>query len=447
MKHARVGIALSLFAFACSSSDDFLNPGADADPTGPDGSMVDPDASTDPVEKNIFDESKVWTYKLTLAPEQLAWLNENAILEEYVPASLEVDGETYPQAAVRYKGSFGTFYRCFDDNGVRTDRCDKLSMKLSFDEFDAEGRYHGVKKLNLHAMLSDPSKMHDAIGYKLFRDMGVPAPRTAFANVILNGENLGLFSVVENIDGRFTRANFPDGGEGNLYKEIWPQASSDAGDYAKHLTTNEGASVDRIMRFNDALLAEGDAGFRELMETWVEVDQLVGYFAVARLIDHWDDLATWYCYSDTGKCYNHNYSWYESAAEDKIYLIPWDLDHTFEEPSPLRSFYGMPDWDDVDASCEWVQMYGGSQGRAPSCDPFLRRIATQLWGEYVDASRALIEGPFSPEHTDARINELEVLLAPHIAADPFMSQGDWEWGLADLRDAANIKRAFIAAKL
>ena len=48
--------------------------------------------------------------------------------------------------------------------------------------------------------------------------------RSTHARVVV-GEFVGLFALTENIDGRFTRANFNDG-TGNLYKEVWPFTAS-----------------------------------------------------------------------------------------------------------------------------------------------------------------------------------------------------------------------------
>ena len=55
--------------------------------------------------------------------------------------------------------------------------------------------------------------------------MGVPAPRSVHARLIINGQFNGIYALTEQIDGRFTRENFDDG-TGNLYKEIWPITNS-----------------------------------------------------------------------------------------------------------------------------------------------------------------------------------------------------------------------------
>jgi spore coat protein H len=427
---------------------------------GPDGRAVDPGADASDVDAGpvapldpaamIFDESVVRTYRITMDPDDWQWLNDNGYLEEYRPASMELEGEHFDLAAIRFKGSSGTLNRCYDENGVRrtTASCAKLSIKLSFNEYDDDGKFRGLKKLNFHSMGTDRTKMHDALGYKLFRDHGVPASRTAFANLEVNGEAIGLYVVVENVDGRFTRRRFPDGGEGNLYKEIWPTDRTKYR-YERALVTNEDEdpSVDRMLRFGGELLAAPEGQFAATLDAWTDLDQLIGYFAVARLIDHWDDVVTFYCWTPSGRCVNHNYYWYESTAEDKVWLIAWDLDHTFEEPSPLRTYYGMPDWDEVDADCEWFPMAGGVMARAPACDPILRRIVLELWDDYVASSQALLDGPYAAPTIHARVDHLEELLTPHVAADPYLSSSAWRSAVDSLHDVIEEKRQYIAAKI
>ena len=426
---------------ACGGSAPVATDAGVVDAALPDAAW--PDAAPPPPE--LFDESVILTYEFDVAAADWRWLNDNAELEEYVSATMRVGGEVVADAAVRYKGSYGSLFFCFDELGNL--RCDKLSIKVAFDQANPDGRFHGLRKLNLHAMEADPTRMHDAIGYRLFRDLGVPAPRTAYARVIVNGELLGLFAVVEQIDGRFTRATFPDGGEGNLYKEIWPEHLT-AEPYLAALQTNEdqNPSVDKMQRFAAALAAGGDAGFAAVVGEWMDVDLLVRYMAVARLIDHWDDIVAWYCSS--GPCWNHNFYWYESATEDRLWLVAWDLDHTFEEPSPIRSRFGMPDWDDVAADCTPLPIFIGIHGRAPACDPFIRGMATQLWDRYAEESRLLLDGAFSIAAMNARIDELAALIRAELADDPNgPSLLRWEASVDELRDIVVAKRNHVAAKL
>src|SRR4029077_10309475 len=57
----------------------------------------------------IFDQTKIRTYNLTIAPADLATLNANPEAEMYVPGMLEFEGKTYGPLSVRYKGSVGAW--------------------------------------------------------------------------------------------------------------------------------------------------------------------------------------------------------------------------------------------------------------------------------------------------------------------------------------------------
>jgi spore coat protein CotH len=251
-----------------------------------------------------------------VADDDWAWLNENELLEQYVPATLLFEGEAISQAAVRYKGFFGALRLCFV-GGERS--CDKLSLKLKFSEYDDSLRFHGLKRLNFHSMEGDPTKLHDMLGYGLFREAGVFAPRTTYAKLVVNGELLGLFAVVEQIDGSFTRSRFADGGRGNVYKEVWPVGTSDQM-YLDALRTNreEEPSVEKMARFAADLAAAADDTFVPLLEEWTDFDALMNYLAVDRVIDNWDGIVAWYCVPEAfasvmgrSGCFNHNYYWYE----------------------------------------------------------------------------------------------------------------------------------------
>jgi spore coat protein H len=385
----------------------------------------------------VFDESQIRTYELTLPDADWDELNANAVAEQYVSATLTYEGETMENIGMRFKGSFGSLYFCFQGD---TRVCDKLNLKLKFNEYVPGQRFYGLKRINLHAMEAEPSKMHDAIGYKLFRDQGVYAPRMAYARILVNGENLGLYAAIEAVDGQFTRANFTDGGEGNLYKEIWPVHATEA-PYINALETNEdeNPSADKMLRFASDLAAAGDDGFVATLSAWTDIEKFVDYMAVARLIDHWDGIVGFYCLG--GPCTNHNYYWYESRTEDKIWLVPWDLDHTFENPSPIRTNFGMPDWDDTEANCDPIPIFAGITGQPPSCDPIIGRTARFLFNEYAAASTELLNGAFSQAAMDARIDALAALIEDEVEADTLSTQTVQEW-----RTAVTQLKATVAAK-
>jgi spore coat protein CotH len=63
--------------------------------------------------------------------------------------------------------------------------------------------------------------MREILGYELFRQMDVPAPRAAFIDLWVNEIHLGLYTMVEQIDKVFIQNNFKYA-NGNLYKPEKP---------------------------------------------------------------------------------------------------------------------------------------------------------------------------------------------------------------------------------
>src|ERR1043165_1275912 len=84
-----------------------------------------------------------------------------------------------------------------------------------------------MTKLNFHSNISDPSWMLEPLSYSLYREAGVPSPRTAYVKVYLTVPNLhtnkyfGLYSMVENVDQHFSEKNFGTK-KGAIFKPVGP---------------------------------------------------------------------------------------------------------------------------------------------------------------------------------------------------------------------------------
>ena len=420
---------------------------------GPGESDAATDAGPSP-SSPIFDESQVRTYELTLTPADWTTLQANALDEVYMPASLSFEGVVTPNVGLRFKGAVGSLQNqgpidalmpCFDGLGRRIlANCPKLGMKVKVSEYDKDQRFYTLKRLQFHSMGSDETKMVERLSYWLFRQMGVYAPRTAHARLVINGEFQGLFIVIEQIDGRFTRENMPEGGKGNLYKEVWPVHSTQT-PYINALKTNEDEmpSADKMVRFAAALEAATDANWEEVLEQWTDVDMLMAKMAVDRAIEHWDGIVAWYC---TGNCFNHNYYWYESTTEDKVWLIPWDMDRAMVWPPPIRTLYGMPDWDDS-SSCAPVPIFFGINGMPPACDKFIGSTSRNLWPRYVAKTQELLAGPFQLSVLEGKVDEYAAQLAPYIDEDPAIDRAAWDAAVIQFKLDLASMRSSIEQKI
>ena len=158
MFYNRFGLCFSgliLMAWACTTGSSVPDSDEDQPNQGADVELFRESAT-------MFDESTIHSASIQLSPQNLDWLNANALDESYIDGSFTYDGEDIGNVGIRYKGSFGTLRRCFDHNGMRNGNCQKLSLKVKFSEYDDTQRFHGLKRINLHAKDGDSSRMGEA---------------------------------------------------------------------------------------------------------------------------------------------------------------------------------------------------------------------------------------------------------------------------------------------
>jgi spore coat protein H len=419
--------SLTLSASACgegvgssTNSSSGGSPGAAGAASLPDSSGF---AARDAAE--LFTWDHVPTFEATLPNERWSYLRAHAIDEAYEPAEVRFEGKSLGTVGLRFKGSVGTLRTCVDASGQL--KCAKLSMKLGFDEYRAETRFFGLKRLNLHAMMHDDSKLHERLGYDLFRAMGIYAPRSSWAILKVNGESLGLFSMVEQIDGRFAADRFPDAGDGNLYKEAWP-IHAEAAYYQAHLETepiDERASAHSAATELATSLATATEPAEQLavLSPSLDFDYLARYMAVDDAIVNVDGVTATYTGTDPRFYQNHNFYLYLEEQRPKFWLIPWDLDATFV---PRGDFERVPRWNSASPDCSqlyWV--WGGVNVVSPACDPVFRALASSP-DQYRMAVKDLLAGAFDEVNLRAEI-ERHVAFIQQAVADDLTGPGSSSW--------------------
>jgi len=436
----RLGLLLTLTLFGCGSATPGTNPAPGADAGGAASIGYGPNDAAE-----LFGAQSLPTFELSLPPERWQYLQAHATDEEYEPAELRFRGEIVGQVGLRFKGSIGTLTNCFDADGKPT--CRKLSMKLKFNEYADDQRFYGLKRLNLHAMMHDASLLHEKLAYDLYRELGVAAPRSSWAIAQVNGVSLGLFSMVEEIDGRFTKDRWQDAGDGDLYKEAWP-ISAQPEDYATALETNEEtATHEAFAAFAADLQAAPDAASRhEALGRWMDLDLLARYMAVDDAIANIDGATAIYCSpADPAACGNHNYFFYSSEDGAHFQLVPWDLDATMW---PQTSYDNVPPWQVTPASCDMRYRVGfdGANLAAPGCDALFSGLAADLT-EYDLALQSLLEGAFSPQAVEEAIDHHAALIADAVAVEPNgQSMERWQSELAMLKHNIPLLHARARAR-
>jgi spore coat protein H len=436
-------LAASLLV-ACGDGAELRAPSSPA----PEPPVLAPDEPGLPGQ-NLFVARQVLTVRLTMDPAVFEELEEHGNREEYVPAAARLertgrDNVELAQLGVRHKGAY-SLHHCWDEfGGVRSREreCAKLSLKLEFDAYDPQARFDGLKRLNLHASSGDASKLHELSAYQAFRDFGVDAPRALPARVFVNGQLLGLFIAVEEVDGRYTRAHFPDAPDGNLYKEVWPNAAADDAAFRLALETNEdSADVSGMRAFAEAVSSSAPETFEARLGPFVEIEPLLRYIAVDRALRNWDGIMAFY-----SRLSPHNFYWYQDdGPAPRFHLIPWDLDNTFwpfdpyMDPQQWVTAPPIPDFNAEPRDCEPRPIWesdGPEYVTPPRCDRLLDGLAEQHWPRLVELGRELSAGPLAPARLSALADEWVSLLEPLVAEDPTIDPAEFQSGVLEFRQVA-----------
>jgi len=408
----------------------------------------------------LFDQEMLHTFELDLSDEAFAELNADPAAEEYVEGSMTFEGETLAEVGIRYKGSIGAFLGCtaggnpFVPSGAKT--CTKLSMKVKINWNDSSDEFYGQRKIQLHSMNLDPTLMRDRLGYWLFEQAGVPAPRSTHARLMINGEFAGLFALVEQIDGRFTRDRFDDG-KGNLYKEMWPTDSDGAvrpsADLIGSLETNEDEdpTTEIVQAFAADVLERGAASdaeaARSVFDEWTDVESTVAYAVVDRAIANDDGVFHWYCFS--GPCDPHNFYIYEDPSARRVHFIPWDLDNSFENLAAQNPITYIPDgFGEVQNDCQpfTVGPLPITQ-RSAACDPIIGAWAL-LDDEFARIDAEFRAGPFSTDQVRRQLETWSAQIAPVVAEATALGSDQptpQEWELAVDSLLADIEASNVEA--
>ncbi len=438
---------------------------ADSDEGADEGAVAVPARFETGEATTVFDPDVLHTFELTLPPEHLAFLDADPAAEEWVEGALTFDGETIERIGVRYKGSIGAFVGCVADpdfsvpQGEKT--CTKLSMKLKFDWIDDDQLFFGLRRLQFHAMNRDPSLLRERLGYEMFRTAGVPAPRVTHARLVVNGEFVGLFALVEELDGRFTADRFGadgEGGDGNLFKEIWPLTGDGVAvgrDAAVDgLRTNAAdAEVDAFVTAAENLASDDLVRQAHGVARFGPLPDVLTFLAVDRAIGNDDGPLHWYCGAwELTECSNHNFYWYEDEVSGFFRLIPWDLDNAFENlAGPVNAVTPLADrLGEVSNDCEPFR-FGGLNlyQRSAVCDPL-----TAAWlsdpQAYVDAVAAVLDGPFNEARVDGLIDAWSAQIAEAVAEaaelhDDAFSVDEWRDGITELRRLIGQSRSDLRA--
>lgn len=177
----------------------------------------------------------------------------------------------------------------------------------------------------------------------------------------------------------------------------------------------------------------------DALARYADLDELLRYFIVDQALKNWDGVRGWTGATEDGAHWNHNYYWYANPQQ-KLTLIPWDLDATLSYPARRDH---LPSWYDLGESLgKGRQMNANAFAWPPSQDRLTRAVAIHARGRYQKSARALLDGPLALDRCLTLLDEWSEQVRPYVAHDPFLedrwpvipSLWSWDVNLSELRD-------------
>jgi hypothetical protein len=253
-------------------------------------------------------------------------------------------GPLLNDVGIRLKGGLGSA------SPVKTG---KSGFKVRFDEFVDDQLFFGIKRLTLNNMIQDPSMVHESLTYELFHELGLPASRTGYAFVTLNGEDYGLFLNLETLDEISLPQWFGEDNTRHLYEA--DVAKTDVIPGAPPFEVDEGDEED--ISDLEALIAavnEEEGDWSDNVSPFADLEQMTAHWAVERYVTHWDG------YAGEADVFRPNNYYLHSDAAGIFQMMPWGTDQTwefnidFDEPAGGVMFNKCL----ADASCKQLYLEG-----------------------------------------------------------------------------------------
>lgn len=408
----------------------------------------------------LFSKNKVFTVRVNMAPSDWQGLLANAQAEQWYPADFELNGAKIANVGFRTKGQ--SSLSMMGQIPANDPSKHRYGFKVDFNRYQ-EQKFMGMKMLVLGNGFGDPTMMRDVVSYQLFKDAGVPSPEASFVDLWVAGEHLGVYSLIEAIDGEFVEKHFDDDKDndfkGDLYKAevlntlTW-KGSNISSYTGLELKTNEetiGTAEEgaALLRFLDTL----NNGSNPLEH--VDTDLMVRYFAAMILTGNTDSYLGFTA---------NNFYLYEHRSIDAFTMLPWDFNLGLGTVGSKLQDPGVTIGDGFvigNTSGGFGGFggggggggggFGGDAGAPVSCDTVIHLIDTpvsstgarplltavlddaQLMQQYHQQIQELIDGPFRADNIRQEILRLADLIDPYVQADPakFFTYTEWRHNLTN----------------
>lgn len=236
----------------------------------------------------------------------------------YFPCQLKYKAETFANAGCRLKGNPAYWH-----DEVR------LQLVVKFDEYDNNGRFHGMRRLSFAYKPYRNAPIRDTVGEFIMGGAGLRNCRVNHVKVSVNGKYYGLYENIEDIDKEWLQYQYADA-SGNLYDHGFQLETNK--------TVNDTSDVNDMNDLVDAEPLMGDhSKFFAAIAKMIDVKEFLRFTAAERIMptgDNWSN-GSW------------NYKYYH-VPNVGFHLLPNDLDTIIwgKDAPPdadIYAYWGSPD--------------------------------------------------------------------------------------------------------
>lgn len=222
-------------------------------------------------------------------------------------ATIQIDGKKIDSIGVKLKGNYSF--------SIPTD---KKPLKIDFNTFVKSKNYEGLRAINLSNEFPDPSMLRNTVAFKILREVGVKAPRTAFAKVFINNKYKGVYTIIEQIDKAFLSDHFNEN-SGDLIKAVasslnWLQ--DDTLSFWRNFEIKSKKKSDtwtRLIAFAKKINLTPYDIFYDSLKSVFDFNSYLPVLAADIIFNNWDSYF-----------FGQNYYLYRDSTENKYYYLPWD---------------------------------------------------------------------------------------------------------------------------
>ncbi len=277
----------------------------------------------------LFDPGRMYVIKLTLPQASQEGLAADR--DKYQPGTLsmaETDGTPggvgafSPPTNIKLKLKGSASYRPLGK---------KSAFKIKFEE----APFYGLRVMTLNNMVEDPSMIHETLAYTAFRGAGVPASRTGYAYVYVNGEDFGIHLDIEALDEIALAKIFGsfDEGSQHLY-EGENEADTEPGKAGWYEIDEGNADRGDLEALIDAVNSDGPEDWATRVADVADLTEMTRMWATEKYIGQWDGYAGY-----DGEGLPNNYYLY-SDPSGRFQMMPWGNDESWQTWTRWRVPFG-----------------------------------------------------------------------------------------------------------